>query len=87
MVNKHISDLMDGLKTDLEHRYNIKCRFRENCVGTDKIELIIFLEGVSGSWYFVYYLDLYDLLTKYSYVLGDIIIKLENEWMNMLYRK
>lgn len=91
MVNKHISDLMDDLKADLEHRYNIKCRFRENCVGLDRIELLIFLEngiisGVSDPWHLIYYFDPHDLIINYNHVLGEVIIKLEDAWMNRLHR-
>lgn len=92
MTNKHMSDLMDDLKADLERRYNIKCRFRESCVGIDKIELLIFLEngiisGVNDPWHFIYYFDPHNLIINYNSVLGDIMIKFENEWMNRLYRK
>lgn len=32
MAYKHMSDLMDNLKVDLERRYNVKCRFVETTV-------------------------------------------------------
>ena len=86
MTYKHMSDLMDDLKADLEQRYNVKCRFVETTV-PNNIRLICQLIGASDShWFFAYCFNPTHLMSNYNLILGEIIIELEEKWMNRLYR-
>ncbi len=86
MAYKHMSDLMDDLKIDLERRYNVKCRFVETTV-PNNIRLVCQLIGASDShWLFTYCFNPTYLMGNYNLILGEIIIELEEKWMNRLYR-
>ena len=86
MAYKSINALMDNLKADLERRYNVKCRFVETTV-PNSIRLVCQLIGASDShWLFTYCFNPICLMGNYNLILGEIIIELENEWMNRLYR-
>lgn len=87
MAYKSINSLMDNLKTDLERRYNVKCRFVETTV-PNNIRLVCQLIGASDSqWFFAYCFNPVYLMGNYNLILGEIIIELEEKWMNRLYRK
>lgn len=86
MAYKHMSDLMDNLKVDLERRYNVKCRFVETTV-PNNIRLVCQLIGTSDShWLFTYCFNPVGLISNYNLIFGEIIIELEEKWMNRLYR-
>lgn len=86
MAYKSINSLMDDLKADLERRYNIKCRFVETTV-PNNIRLVCQLIGASDShWLFTYCFSPVCLMGNYNLILGEIIIELEEKWMNRLYR-
>lgn len=87
MAYKSINALMDNLKADLERRYNVKCRFVETTV-PNSIRLVCQLIGASDShWLFTYCFNPICLMGNYNLILGEIIIELENEWMNRMYRE
>lgn len=82
MAIDKIATTANRLRRDIESRYLCKCSFEGSCVSS----------GVQftcryDNWNFVYKFDMRDLITNYNSVLGNIIIELENEWMNRLYRK
>lgn len=86
MVYKHMSDLMDNLKADLERRYNVKCKFVETTV-PNSIGLACQLIGASDSHLaFTYCFNPTYLMGSYNLILGEIMIELEEKWMNRLYR-
>lgn len=87
MVNKHMSDLMDDLKADLERRYNVKCRFVETTVPNNIRLVCQLINKFDSNWLFTYHFNPAYLMGSYNLILGEIMIELENEWMNRLYRK
>lgn len=83
MSNGNIITILSTLESDIWKRYNCTCSFMETAPNSNKFEIRCQFEH----WTFVCTFNVYDLLTNYNSVFGNIIIKLENEWMNRLYRK
>lgn len=82
MAGDKIATTANKLRRGIESRYLCKCSFEGSCVSSE-----VQLTCRFDNWNFVYKFDMRDLITNYNSVLGDVMIKLENEWMNRLYRK
>lgn len=91
MTYKSINSLKNNLKADLEGRYNIKCYFIEDSL-PNKTRLVCRLTDDSVSkvreiWHFIYDFDPCYLIGAYNLILGEIMIGLEEKWMDRLYKK
>lgn len=82
MAGDKVATVIDKLKRDIESRYLCKCSFEGNCVSSG-----IQLTCRFDDWNFTCKFDMRDIIANYNSVLGNIIIKLEDTWMNRLYKK
>lgn len=82
MVTDKIATTANKLKRDIESRYLCKCSFEESCVSSG-----VQLTCRFDDWNFAYKFDMRNLIANYNSVLGNIIIKLEDTWMNRIYRE
>lgn len=82
MATDKIITTANKLRRDIESRYLCKCGFEGSCVSSGA-----YLTCRFDDWNFAYKFDMRDLIANYNSVLGNIIIKLENEWMNRIYRE
>ncbi len=82
MVTDKIAATANKLRRDIESRYLCKCSFEGGCVSS-----VAQLTCRFDDWNFTYKFDMRDLIANYNSVLGNVIIKLEDEWMNRIYRE
>jgi len=87
MNNGNVITSLNTLECDIWKRYNCICSFIETSPNSNKFEIRCqFKDAINSSWTFTYVFNIYDLITNYNSVLGKIIIELEEEWMNRIYR-
>ena len=82
MVTDKIATAANKLRRDIESRYLCKCSFDGSCVSSG-----VQLTCCFDDWNFTYKFDMRDLIANYNSVLGNVIIELDNEWTNRMYRE